>query len=295
MKNNRNIVILVVIVFYSLFLLSCNKESDSEENSTIDENKIEVTVEEEPVQLVDVVSHIITSPDSISIFVGYTSFEFNGGRVYAETDEQQMNQILAWFSKLDFKTFSECEEVSDDMTGKVFNLSLVKSEKGYHLDIYFKEDGTYISLTKWPSEINVKVVPIANEELAVLYGEPLPSSDVLSLNDTILDIMKDTDDEENCAIITVKKDFNTNFPTVGTTYNVRKAYSAQIVNVLDGTISGNNLLDNDVEPEYDLEIHIRDNIYDFNTITGTFTRNGEGVYLIEKSWLKRLLILMKSI
>jgi hypothetical protein len=284
-----------LILFFLLLQVACAKVSDLSNNApeAIIQDSIpneDVPIADPTYSAIDHVRAVINDPENISVFVGYTSFSFAGGRVCVVADEERMKYLSNWLSEIDLSNFVEYDGDIVDSSNELIpteELLIENDDKVYRLMIIFAENYSYLKLIDGDYYLHIDE-SIMNT--ITLRGEAMKGSSHSELKEIASSVFQDTTDIQNCVRITVLKNFNTYFPAVDTVYTISKWQSAIIENVFEGTISNATSIDSIDEDDYDFQIVIGETTYRFNSATGDFLRDGIGPYSLDDQW-RRLLVM----
>ncbi len=120
-----------------------------------------------------------------------------------------------------------------------------------------------------------------NQNQKILTYEYTGSFDFEELSNLVQTILPDTEDVENCAFI--QKTAGT-----GEAFYQNKGSTAELQNVLEGTIRTTYEYTNGDDYSFDVKITIGENVYLVDTKTGVFSKNGGALYQYDEKWIQRM-------
>lgn len=229
-----------------------------------------------------VLENALCSPESIGVYVIYTSASFSGGFVYAPASGEQMREISGLLAQIDLDDF---EEYGGEYIGAGVKMLVGSGGESYTLAIARDADYSYIQFAGADRSEGEKTAFRAPHDAIPDFTE---------IYDAAGAVLRNRDDADNCAVVSVLTDYGAGFGDAGESYTLMKASTAIVKNVLDGTAFGTETARQQDTDAYDLSVVIGGDTYLLNSTAGMFTVNGEGAYLLDETWRGMLPTYLKN-
>ena len=222
---------------------------------------------------------ILEAPDSVSVYMGFTSGLFPEGEVFVPTNRAQAEEIWSTISAIDPAQLAPYSGTSPIM-GSAMELGIGQGEEHCRLSVILTEESLFVG-TRYPEEIEWTWFQGPAKALS------LPSTE---FGHVTSEVLSDSTDTEHTGTVLVL-DGSVAERTVS------KGYSAYVQNILEGTAATAEPLNSQGKYEFDLQFTMGGTIYQIESASGIFSREADGttsVYQLEPNWLYICLLYLET-